>query len=278
MQSKSLFFKTLLVTAFLAGSVASAKGSFKKVFVVVLENTNYSAAIQQPFLAEFAKRGALLTNMTASTHPSEGNYISMIAGDTFGINKDIKIDLPDANLADLIEAKGMSWKVYAEDYPGNCFQGDSGNYARKHNPFISFTSISTNPKRCRNIVNSDQMDSDLKSGNLPNYSMYAPNLKNDGHDTGVAFADQWLSQKFGALMKDPNFMDQMLFIITFDESGSKASNQVYTAVFGDSVISGASSNQPYTHYSILKTIESAWGLGSLNKKDVTASEINDVLK
>ena len=278
MKTKTIFFPTLLITIFLAGAVASAKGSFKKVFVIVLENTNYSQAIQQPFLAEFAKQGALLTNLTASTHPSEGNYISMIAGDTFGINKDIKIDLPDANLADLIEAKGLTWKVYAENYPGNCFLGDSGDYARKHNPFISFTSISTNPKRCSNIVNSDQLDSDLKSGSLPNYSMYVPNLKNDGHNTGVAYADQWLSQKIAPLMKDPNFMDQMLLIITFDESGSKSSNQIYTAVFGDSVISGTSSNQPYTHYSILKTIESAWSLGTLNKNDVTASEINDVLK
>ena len=278
MKNETFFFHTLLVAVFLASSLASAKGSFKKVFVVVLENSNYAAAIQQPFLAEFAKRGALLTNLTASTHPSEGNYISMIAGDTFGINKDAKIDLPDANLADLIESKGLTWKVYAENYPGNCFLGDSGNYARKHNPFISFTNISTNSKRCANIVNSDQMDSDLKSGSMPNYSMYVPNLKNDGHDTGVAFADQWLSQKFGSLMKDHNFMDQTLFVITFDESGSKTNNQVYTAVFGDSVVSGTISNQPYTHYSILKTIETSWDLNTLNKKDVTASEINDVLK
>lgn len=262
------------------GSNSQAAGTkFDKVMIIILENTNYSVAIQQKFLTEFAKMGASLTNMTALVHPSQGNYISMISGDTFGIRNDNNIDLTSTHIGDLLEAKGLTWKVYAEDYPGNCFLGASqGRYVRKHVPFLSFKNVSTNPARCKNIVSANRLDQDITAHELPNYSLFIPNMQNDGHNTGVAFADKWLSKRFGPLLKDPKFMDGMLVVITFDESDSAASNKIYTAVFGDSVISESTSKKAYTHYSILKTIENNWNLGTLNKSDVTASPINDVLK
>lgn len=247
--------------------------------VVVFENTDYATAMKQPFFAEFAKVGASLDNMSALTHPSQGNYISMISGETYKIINDNKIDLTGLHLGDLLEAKKLTWKVYAEDFPGNCFKGDTaGDYARKHIPFMSFKNVSMNPVRCKNIVEASQLDLDISSESLPNYSMYIPNLKNDGHNTGVAYANQWLAKKFGPLMKDAKFMNEMLLIITFDEASSHKSNQIYTALYGDSVIAGASSKKSYTHYSILKTIEAAWDLGSLNKEDAAAETISDVLK
>ncbi len=253
---------------------------FKHVMIIVLENTNYLNAMKQTFLSELSKNGASLDNMTAQTHPSQGNYISMIAGDTFGIKSDNNIDLDGKHIGDLLEAQGLSWKVYAEGYPGHCFLGAlKGRYVRKHIPFLSFKNVNTNSARCQNIVDSKQLDSDIQSNQLPNYSIYIPDLSNDGHNTGVTFADAYLFKKFGPLLKDSKFMNQMLFIVTFDESGAKDNkNQIYTALYGDSVISGANSNKAYTHYSILKTIENAWGLGSLNKNDAGASVIDDLFK
>lgn len=48
--------------------------------------------------------------------------------------------------------------------------------SRKHNPFISFTSISGNPARCAKIVPATQLDTDIANNALPNYSFYTPNL------------------------------------------------------------------------------------------------------
>ena len=247
--------------------------------IVVFENTDYATTMKQPFFAEFAKVGANLENMSALTHPSQGNYISMISGETYKIINDNKVDLKATHIGDLIEAKKLTWKVYAEDYPGNCFKGETaGDYVRKHIPFMSFINVSTNPVRCKNIVNASQLDSDINSASLPNYSMYIPNLKNDGHNTGVAFANQWFSKKFGPLMKDAKFMNEMLLIVTFDEAESHTTNQIYTAMYGDSVIAGATSKKSYDHYSILKTIEAAWDLGSLHQQDEKAEAITDILK
>lgn len=277
---KQFFNLVILFLSFFSfHSAVQAKPTFKKVMIVVFENTDYAAAIKQPFFAEFAKVGANLENMSALTHPSQGNYVSMISGETYKINNDNKIDLNGSHIADLLEAKKLSWKVYAEDYPGNCFKGEiSGDYVRKHIPFMSFKNVSTNPARCKNIVNASQLESDINSESLSNYSMYVPNLKNDGHDTGVAFANQWFAKKFGPLMKDAKFMNEMLLIVTFDEAASHKTNQIYTALYGDSVIAGGNSKKAYNHYSILKTIESAWDLGSLNQQDAKAEALTDVLK
>ena len=241
----------------LISPVAIAKVPFNHVMIVVLENTNFSNAMNQSFLLELSKKGASLDNMTALTHPSQGNYISMIGGDTFNITNDKNIDLSAQHIGDLLEAKGLTWKAYVEGFPGNCFLGPTkGKYVRKHVPFLSFKNVSTNSARCKNIVDAKQLDLDIESNNLPNYAIYIPDIINDGHDSGVSFADSYMSKKFGPLLQNPKFINQMLFIVTFDESGSNNNkNQIYTALYGDAVIAGAKSTVAYTHYSIVFKIE-----------------------
>lgn len=74
-------------------------------------------------------------------------------------------------------------KAYQEDYPGGCaMQYSYGGYVRKHNPFISFKSVHLNATRCAKIVPATQLDIDLATGNLPQYSFYTPTMDNDGHE------------------------------------------------------------------------------------------------
>src|SRR5262249_29701624 len=123
-------------------SAGSASDGFRKIMVVVLENTDYDDAIEQPFLASLVKRGLLLTHFTAVAHPSQPNYIAMVAGSSFGVRSDGNVDLDQRHIGDLLEAKGLQWKVYAEGYPGGCFLGArAGSYVRKHVPFLSFKSV-----------------------------------------------------------------------------------------------------------------------------------------
>jgi len=124
------------------------------------------------------KEGALFTNFKAATHPSQGNYVAMISGSTFGILSDKNIDLNERHIGDLLEESHRDWKIYAEGYPGHCYtEKTSGNYARKHVPFLSFTNVTANPSRCAKIVEGQLFFSDFESGNLKDFSMYIPNLK-----------------------------------------------------------------------------------------------------
>src|SRR4051812_42977157 len=106
-----------------------AQAHFKKVFIVVLENSDYDNALKQPYLSSLAKQGVLLTNFYAVSHPSQPNYLAMVSGSTFGVQSNKNIDLPVRHIGDLLDEKKLSWKVYAEQYPSDCFKGErSGKY------------------------------------------------------------------------------------------------------------------------------------------------------
>lgn len=255
---------------------ASSGKYFDRAIFVLFENTNYSDAIKQPFFMKLAQQGANFSNFFSCTHPSQGNYVALTSGSLNGVTGDGSVDLNVNNVVDLLEAHGLTWKVYAEDYPGNCFTGSSSaGYVRKHNPFISYLNIQRNSARCANIVDATEFDQDASSGTLPNYVFYIPSIKNDGHDTGVAYADKWYASKFSPYLNNSQFMKNTVLISTFDESGKSAKNQIYTSIVGPAVRAGTVSTT-VNIYSLLSLVEENWGLGSLGTQDATAPPIPNI--
>ena len=249
---------------------------FDRAIFVLFENTNYEDAARQPFFKALNDSGAHLSKLTALTHPSQGNYIALTSGSLNGVSGDGKFDLNVDSIADLLEAKNLTWKVYAEGFPGNCFKGaSSGLYARKHNPYMSYLNINSNPSRCANIVEASQFDRDAANETLPNYVFYIPNNKNSGHDTNVAYADKWYGQKFSRYVSDPNFMNNTVLISTFDENGGGGKNQIYTSIVGPTVKPGVY-GESLTLYSLLRLIELNWNLGNLGKQDATANPVPNI--
>ena len=244
--------------------------------IVVLENTAYERALRAPFLKQLSERGALLTHYEAVASPSQPNYLALTSGTTFGYYSDHSVDFPAKSIADLLDAKNLTWKTYAEGYPGRCFLGPrSGKYVRKHLPFLSYLPISKNPLRCAKIVNASELDQDLKNDQLPNYSLYIPDLDNDGHDTGVEYADRWLETTFGARLKDPAFIKDLLFVVTFDEGSSLLDHHTYAVLLGAEISPGTEITRPYNHYSLLRTIEEEFQLGTLGRHDQSAQPITE---
>lgn len=242
------------------------------MFFIIFENTNYADAIADPNFAAFAKEGVAFSNWMAVGHPSQPNYIAITSGDTQGITGDSSTNVNAKNVADLLEAKGLTWKSYQENWPGNCFTGTVSSdslYYRKHNPFISYEDIQSNPARCANIVDSTELAKDLSSGNLPTFAWYTPNINNDGHNTNVGTAGSW----FSGFLKSSNILSHYdVVLATFDESETYTGpNQVYAAIAGKAVTAkGVTDNTALTHYSVLATLEQALGLGSLGKNDASA--------
>lgn len=101
----------------------------------------------------------------------------MISGSIKGTEENDEYNIDRKSIVDLLEAKGVSWKTYQEDYPGNCNKKMYiDKYARKHNPFMSFKNISTDKKRCAKIVNSKQLDKDIASNKVPQFVFYTPDV------------------------------------------------------------------------------------------------------
>jgi len=259
---------------------ASGIPNFDHVVLIVLENRGFSGVIgnkDMPYLNSLAQNNVLLTNYYAITHPSLPNYIALVSGSTQNITSDCTncfVDQP--NLADEIESSSRSWKAYLESMPAPCFVGDSDPYAQKHNPFLYFDSIRLNASRCeKSIYPMTQLDADLAANQLPNFSFIMPNLCDSGHDCGPSTADNWINNMVSRLQSSSALGQNSLIIITFDEAndGDKASccglgkggGRVATVLISPQAKAAFADDTEYSHYSLLKTVLTAWNLPNLGK-------------
>lgn len=266
-----------LLSATLSLTSTATPGQLPKVdhiLIVEFENTDYAKVLEQPTFKKLSEQGVLFENFYAEVHPSQPNYIAMIAGSTFGYKTDKNINIDDRHIGDLLEEAGKKWKVYAEDYPGKCFLGaKSGKFVRKHVPFLSFRNIQESPERCANIVEGHDLATDLAQNSLPDYALYIPNMDNDGHDTGVAFADNWVANTFLQNYPEESFPENTLVVFTFDESSWSGGNRIYTVFTGPMVEQGKVYNERIDHFDLLKTTEALLGLTDLGKEDRNAKVI-----
>ncbi|KAI9311265.1 phosphoesterase family-domain-containing protein [Dichotomocladium elegans] len=261
MKLAGLFFIASLALIHTQAAAAIVAGKYyDRIVIIFHENKDYSDAIKDPYFSTIAEKhnGILLTNYSGLTHPSQPNYIGTISGSTKGVNLDLTSNIDRNSVVDLLEAKGISWKTYQEGYPGNCYNGSSGTYVRRHNPFMSFTNISGNATRCANIVNASQLDIDIANDEVPQYVFYTPDLNNDGHATDLAYSSNWTKNWLEPRMKQEAFTKNTLFVLTWDENQTWVlkPNHIMTVLFGPAVKrSSKTDGVKYNHYSILKSVE-----------------------
>jgi hypothetical protein len=248
----------------------------QRIVVVVLENRNLTDVQAEPYFAGLAARGRLLTNYLTIANPSQPNYVALNFGDTMGIVDNGVYDIPGRNIVDQLEDAGVSWRTYHEQYPGGCYAGyyppNSELYARKHNAFISADSVRTNSARCAKIVDGLAFETDVASGTLPRYSVYVPNSDNNSHDTTIAYAANWLSGWLEPKLANPSLAD-VLWVITWDEGEANGPVPISTILIGPGIAPGTTDATQYTHYSLLRTVQQFFGLGTLGRNDAAAALI-----
>lgn len=256
--------------------------AFDHIFTIFMENHSYNEIIgnsQAPYINGLASQYGLATNYFGVSHPSLPNYLAPTGGSTFGVTTDCTTCFQNApNIAvDRVEASGRTWKGYMESMPSPCFVGDASPYAQKHDPFIYYNDIRLNSTECNKVVPYTALASDLGStATTPNYAWITPNLINDMHDGTIAQGDTWLSQNVPTILNSPAFTTQnSLLVITWDEDDGTQNNQVPTLVINKGGTAGFRSSVHYDHYSLLKTVESAWGLTSLTSNDANAVPMSD---
>jgi phosphatidylinositol-3-phosphatase len=265
------------VGAYLITSIGGSSSSggdiprFRRVVLIVLENKSFGQVIghrSAPKLNTFARRYALLNQFFAEAHPSLPNYLALVSGSTQGVKTNCTACTFDSrNLADEIEDAHRTWKAYAEGLPSPGFTGaTSGLYAKKHNPFLYFRDILTRAPRRNRVVSLAEFDRDLARGTLPDFSYVEPDLCHAAHNCGLEYGDRFLGYFLPPLLKSPQLADGVVFV-TFDEGREEdlagGGGHVATLVLGPLVRPGARSDEYLTHYSILRTIEDAWGLSRL---------------
>jgi len=205
-------------------------------------------------------------------------------------------------LADQLTAAGMTWRGYFQNLPpvpptGLIMTGPDANgpysfkfpsnaialYASKHNPFLNFTGTQG---ALANMVPDTQLATDLAARKLPNFSLVVPDQCHDMHGTGtcsdpnglISAGDTYVGGIVRDIMNSPVW-DQgtNAIVITWDEDDFSDEGQpgtgccgfdpgggrVATIVITNQGEQHITDNAPYNHYSLLLSMEDAFGLPCL---------------
>ena len=285
------------------------------VFVIIEENMNFddvvNHATEAPYLSALAQDHVRHEAYYGLTHASLGNYTGMVSGqipssldqrNCPGYTDCIRAG---PTIAAQLDSKGLTWRGYFESMPRPCARPSGGldgyqvGYATRHNPFVYFQEIVGNEPYClAHVVPYEKnFEADLKSG-PPNFAFIVPNTCNDGHDTGcqvnktpLQVLDAWLEKNAPPILKFVYQNPRSALIVTFDEAvtsdRSACCNQKPGAGGGhiDFVMvapgleraRGHRPTTPANHYSLLRTLEEAFGLAPLGEA-VSVPPMTDLFK
>jgi phosphatidylinositol-3-phosphatase len=229
------------------------------VVIVVEENHAYGDIIgsrNAQYFAALAGQGALFTQSFALTHPSQPNYLALFSGDTHGVGDDsCPHTFTTDNLGHQLLAAGLGFAGYSENLPGVgstvCFPGE---YDRDHNPWVDFTNLPA-------VANQPFSAFPTDYSTLPTVSFVMPNLDHDMHNGTVAQADAWFKANLDDYAQWARTHNSLL-IVTGDEDDGSAANRIITILVGQQVKPGSYATR-IDHYSVLRTLEDAYGLPPL---------------
>jgi hypothetical protein len=291
----ALLVAATTVPVTVAGEATAAGPSIGHVWTIVLENSEFAQTFiggrsTAPYLTQtLPSLGKLVTQYYGTGHSSLDNYIAMTSGQGPNASTQGDCDTPttlggaagawhvDAdgqavddsgaspigctypagvkNVADQLQAAGVSWKGYMENMdaqPGtrpacsNPFVSgtptrheDNPDYKNKHNPWAYYHSTFDQDAYCQAHVvplgfldtagqPHGQLVDDLQQlSTTPSYSFLTPDQCHDGHDgcasngnQALTGADQFLKAFVPAIMASPAYQQDGLIVVLFDEGVS----------------------------------------------------------
>jgi phospholipase C len=168
-------------------------------------------------------------------------------------------------------------------------------YASKHSGFLNFASVQSDPHRADKIVGFDQLDADIAAGRLPSFALIVPNQCNEMHGLhGEGVPTDCDGANLAALIRRGDAFtgalvrrlqstkawasrENFAIVITFDEGAGKTregccgvtpgapsnfgGGHIPTIVIANHGPRGVVDDSPYNHYSLLLTLEQAFGVG-----------------
>ena len=210
--------------------------------------------------------------------------------------------LDKPSLMSQLDAAHLSWKGYFQGMPYPGFRGVcypdrcdgvpdfSAVYAGKHNGIPYFKSVQDSPAEFAKMVPIQQLSNDLTT-NPPTFGYIVPDQCHDMHGAPpycmdaatpggpndrhlVSVADGYVAQLVQQITSAP-FWSQgnNAVVITFDEgadgdvsgccNADPGTGQVATIVITSHGPRGLKDPTPYNHYSLLQTLEKAFGVGCI---------------
>lgn len=227
-------------------------------------------ATSMPYLYGLSQTYGRAEQFYGVSHPSLPNYLALWSGSTQGVTDDATYDISAPTLGSQLTASGQLWRAYMQNYPGTagCHTGSSysggvdgwglaGTYARKHNPPMSFTSVSGSVSECAKI---QPLASFTTSAAV---TFVSPNLCNDAHDCSLATGDDFLRDFLPQVFNSADWSSTLL-IVSFDEGSTDTNGggRIFTMIARQGM-AHVVSQAVHNHYSVTRTIENLFGLPCL---------------
>src|SRR4051812_880364 len=263
----------------LTNNAPNSINGIKTVFIIMMENHDWSTILGSPNCPyinnTLLPQASYCSQYTTppGNHPSEPNYLWLVAGTSFGIQNDNPPSVNHLsstnNLFTQLDRAGITWKTYQEDISGtNIPEVNNGEYAVRHNPFVFFDSVRTNLSYCTSHVRPyTELGPDLSNNAVSRFNFITPNVTNDMHDLapgGVSTriqGDNWLAREVPKILGSQAYSNGGALFITWDEGAGTSDGPIGMIVLsGRAKGGGFISAAPRDHSSTLRTFQNIFGL------------------
>ena len=256
-----------------------------------------------PTFNRLARDYGLATQYYTTSDPDTANIMAFLAGNSFGVNDGSPYwdqRLTEPSLLSQLAAAHKSWKEYVQNipyagylgdcYPTQCQEFDTLYNQAKFNPVPDLASVADNPAQARNMVPAAGLAADARHGRLPDFSFIdanecanmhggppwcedSPNNLGEPNDNKlVAGGDSYLRQVTSEIMSGPQWRHgNNAIVVTWTEGvgtigccdASPGTGRVFTIVITSHGPRHLTDGTKFNHYSLLATVQHAFGLGCL---------------
>ncbi|HEX3389171.1 MAG TPA: alkaline phosphatase family protein [Streptosporangiaceae bacterium] len=279
---------------------------YNHIAVIMFADHGYSAIAHNKYAPTFnrlAGQYGLATRYYTTADPDTANIMSLLAGNSFGVNDgspywDQQVNKP--SLLSQLDAAHKSWKEYVQSipypgylgdcYPTFCQETDTLYNQAKFNAVPDLTSVAANPAEARKLVPASGLAADARDGRLPDFSFIDPDecanmhggppwcqdspdrLGQPNDNKLVSGGDSYLRQVTHEIMTGPQWRrGNNAIVVTWTEGTTSAgccdanpgTGRVFTVVVTSHGPRHLTDATPFNHYSLLSTIQHAFGLGCL---------------
>ena len=277
--------KTILLTLLLASSAMAQVPRSKHVVILTLENHSYEQVIGNPLMPYFnqlASTYGLATQYYATSHNSITALMWLTAGAPVTGDDNTLLSFDVDNIVRHMLPAGVTWKSYASALPYVGYTGfNVGTYVKRHNPLAYFTDVANGSQKMNLVPYAPNFRQDVANGTLPEYSYVTPDVMEDAHDGTLAQADYWLKQNVPALLASPQFQQDGVLFIVWDEGNigpidwRNGGGRVATLVIGPKVKAEYKSTTFYNTQSVLRSSCDALGLASCPGGGATGTAMSE---
>lgn len=190
-----------------------------------------------------------------------------------------------ATIGDRLTERGVPWAWYAENWDV-AEAGDVKNFVPHHQPFTYYAQFAPGTPGRAHLQDLNDFLRGLQVGQLPAVSFIKPGKPHDMHPGRLLLAgEQWAADLVAKVQRSPVWRDSAI-VITFDENGGRWDHvpppqidrwgpgpRVPAIIISPFGRKGFVDHTAYETLSILRFIETRWGLRPLNMRDARAPNI-----